>query len=504
MTIALEIHHLSKTFPGQQALVDVALQVQSGEVHALVGQNGSGKSTLIKILAGYHQPDPGSDATVSGKPFQLGNGSAAFTAGIRFVHQDLGLVTTLSTIENLALVNGYQTGFAGRINWQSEATRASGAMATLGFVDFDVKTPVGDLAPAQRTAVAIARALVGWENGATLLVLDEPTASLAADDKSRLFDVVKRLKAKGVSILYVTHHLEEVFELADQVTVLRDARRVVTAPVRELNYDTLVEAIVGHRVDVGTASVPKASGEAVATVRGLSGGNLRGLDLDIHPGEIVGLAGITGSGREDVVALISGQTVRKNGTVTVGGKDVPNFDPAAAKLCGVANVPADRSIRATIGPFSVRENMTVTDLGRFVKGRRLRYRAERAETASWIEKLSVRLSGPEALIGSLSGGNQQKIMFARALRMSPKLMLLDEPTQGVDIGAKDQIHALVDEAAATGAATIVSSSDTTELVRLASRVLVFVEGGVIAELSGPEISVEHINHLQLQSSRRPS
>ncbi len=499
MTDALRIEHLSKTFPGQAALIDVDLNVAAGEVHALVGQNGSGKSTLIKVLAGYHQPDPGSSAFANEKPLTLGNSTAAAAAGIRFVHQDLGLVASINTVENIALTNGYSTGPGRRILWRSEAQRAAAAMESLGFADFDIKAPVGTLAPAQRTAIAIARALVGWEHGASLLVLDEPTASLAADDKARLFDVVKTLKARGVSILYVSHHLDEVFELADRVTVLRDARKVGTVAVSELDHDGLVSMIVGRRVDFGAASTATATGNPTVTVAGLRGGNLHHLDLSVRPGEIVGIAGIMGSGREHVMGLIAGQIPRSGGVVTVDGADVPNYSPSKAKLRGVANVPADRSVRGAIAAFSVRENVTVTDVDRFVKAKRLRHSAERTETSSWIERLSIRLSGPEALIGSLSGGNQQKVMFAKALRMSPKLLLLDEPTQGVDVGAKDQIHALVDEGAANGAATLVASTDTDELVRLCHRVLVLVEGRVIAELNGNEIVAESIEQLQLQS-----
>jgi ribose transport system ATP-binding protein len=499
---ALRIEHLSKTFPGQAALIDVDLIVEAGEVHALVGQNGSGKSTLIKVLAGYHQPDPGATASANNKPLTLGDGAAASAAGIRFVHQDLGLVASINTIENLALTNGYETGPGRRIRWRSEAKRAAEAMGSLGFADFDIKAPVANLAPAQRTAVAIARALVGWEQAASLLVLDEPTASLAADDKARLFEVVKTLKARGVSILYVSHHLDEVFDLADRVTVLRDARKVGTVPVADLDHDALVSMIVGHRVEFGTTSVAAATGKPIVTVAGLSGGNLHQLDLSIRPGEIVGISGIMGSGREHVIGLLAGQVPRDGGVVTVDGADIPNYAPAVAKVRGVAIVPADRSVRGAIGPFSVRENLTVTDVNRFVKAKRLRHSAERSETASWIDRLSIRLSGPEALIGSLSGGNQQKVMFAKALRLAPKLLLLDEPTQGVDIGAKDQIHALVDEGAANGAATLVASTDTDELVRLCHRVLVLVEGRVIAELNGTEIVAESIEQLQLQSARR--
>ncbi len=500
MPDVLHIERLSKTFPGQRALDDVNLLVATGEVHALVGQNGSGKSTLIKVLAGYHQPDPGSSAQVNGVPLLLGDGSAATAAGIRFVHQDLGLVHELNTIENIAMANGYATGPGRRILWRTEAKRAAEAMNALGFADFDIKIPVSSLAPAQRTAVAIARALVGWEQGACLLVLDEPTASLAADDKARLFEVVKSLKVRGVSILYVSHHLDEVFELADRVTVLRDAQKVDTVPVLGLTHHRLVELIVGRRVEVGIASEARTTGEPTVRVGGLAGGNLAHLDLELGRGEIVGIAGIMGSGREHVVGLIAGQVPRAGGLVTVDGADIPNFAPSQAKALGVANVPADRTARAAIAAFSVQENMTVSDVNRFVRGRRLRHKDERSETNSWVDKLSVRLASPESPIGSLSGGNQQKVMFARALRMSPKLLLLDEPTQGVDIGAKDQIHALVDLAASDGSAVLVASTDTDELVRLCHRVLVLVEGRVVAELSGDRIIAENIEQTQLQTS----
>ena len=251
----LRIEQLSKTFPGQVALADVSLDVEAGEVHALVGQNGSGKSTLIKVLAGYHQPDPdGARAWVNGSPLTLGDGAAAAAAGIRFVHQDLGLVGSMSAAENLALTAGYLTGRGGRIRWRHEVTRAREALAGMGLTDVDVRAPVLTLPPAQRTAVAIARALVGWENGATLLVLDEPTATLPGDDVERLFAVIHRLKQRGLSILYVSHHLDEVFELADRVTVLRDGQRVTTVPVGELDHMALVELIVGHSVETTTAT----------------------------------------------------------------------------------------------------------------------------------------------------------------------------------------------------------------------------------------------------------
>jgi ribose transport system ATP-binding protein len=380
--------------------------------------------------------------------------------------------------------------------------RARDALAFLGLGDFDVKAPVASLAPSQKTAVAIARALVGWEDGASLLVLDEPTATLPGADVNRLFEVVHRLKQKGVSILYVSHHLDEVFELADRVTVLRDARRIASVPVTELDHQLLIELIVGHRIESSTASEAIANGAPVVSVRNLHGGTVHGIDLDILPGEIVGLAGITGSGREHLLALIAGQIPSTEGSVVVNNTALSNYDPRAAIAAGAAFVPADRATRGTIGIMSVRENLTLSDLSRHFVGGRIRRSLEANETKSWIDTLSVKTSSAEAVIGSLSGGNQQKVLFGKALRLAPKVLLLDEPTQGIDVGAKEQIHTLVDGAAADGVATIVASTDTDELVRLCHRVVVLVGGRVAATLTGDDITAERIEHTQLQTTRR--
>jgi ribose transport system ATP-binding protein len=500
----LKIERLSKSFPGQAALIEVDLEIGVGEVHALVGQNGSGKSTLIKVLAGYHQPDPGSSAWVSGEPLVLGDGHAAAAAGIRFVHQDLGLVGSISTIENLALTTGYRTGRTRRILWKREQSFARDAMNVLGLDDVDVKAPVATLSAAQKTGVAIARALVGWQTGTSLLVLDEPTATLPGQDVTRLFEVIRRLRSTGISILYVSHHLDEVFALADRVTVLRDARRVATVPVSRVDHGGLIELIVGHRIEETTASATTRSGSPLLRVVGLAGGNVENLDLDVHPGEIVGLAGITGSGREHALGLISGQIRKIDGEVHVGQRPLADHDPGDALAAGLAFVTSDRAVRGIVGPMSVRENLTLCDVTPYVVAGRLRKPPERRDTRSWIDRLTIRTSSSEALIGSLSGGNQQKVMFSKALRLTPKVLLLDEPTQGIDVGAKDQIHGLVDEAARGGVAVVVASTDTDELVRLCHRIVVLVEGRAVAELHGSRITAETIEHIQLQTSQRMS
>jgi ribose transport system ATP-binding protein len=488
----LHIEHLHKTFPGQVALTDVDLEVAPGEVHALVGQNGSGKSTLIKVLAGYHQPDPGASATVSGESFELGNGRAAAAAGIRFVHQDLGLVDAVNTTENLALGARYRGKSLQRINWAQEHASAQVALSSLGFPEFDVRSPVALLSPAQKTVVAIARALTGWDHGAKLLVLDEPTASLPGDDVERLFDVVKGLRNRGVSILYVSHHLDEV---------LRDSKRVTTESVRALNHQSLVERIIGRELET-TDHQESAIGDApVLSIRGLVGGAILGVDLDVRPGEIVGITGITGSGRESLVGLLSGQLPRIAGTVSVRGVELPNYAPRAALNAGLAFVPSDRSTRGVVPTMGVRENLSICDVSPHFVGGRLRANSEIIETQKWIDQLSIKTSGPDSPITALSGGNQQKVMFGKALRLDPRVLVLDEPTQGIDVGAKDQIHSLIETASTNGIATVVSSSDVEELVRLCHRVVVMVEGRIGAILHGADIDVARITHAQLQTAR---
>lgn len=503
----LTIEHLTKVFPGQVALDDVQLEIKAGSTHALVGQNGSGKSTLIKVLAGYHEPTGDPVAVVHGpggdRALRLGDGRAAEAAGIRFVHQDLGLVDTVSTVENLALGGGYTTRF-GRIAWKRETERAAAELAALGFDDFDVRVPVGALAPSQKTAVALARALRGWEQGATLLVLDEPTASLPGADVQRLFQAVRRLKERGVAILYVSHHLEEVFEIADEVTILRDGKNVATMPISELDHERLIELMVGHVVERRRAVPVDARGPVLLDVHQVSGGNVRVLDVQVHAGEIVGVAGITGSGREHVVPLVTGQIASNDGRVYVGSTEVPPFSPRAAVAAGMAFVSADRQRQGNFATLSVTANTTVSDVKRNSQGPRLVHAKERAEAETWVAKLRTKTSSTEAPMATLSGGNQQKVLFARGLRLQPKVIVLDEPTRGIDVGAKEEIHSLIDQAAVEGSAVLVASTDTEELVRVSHRILIMRDGVIATELVGDEITVENIERAQLQQKVSPA
>jgi ribose transport system ATP-binding protein len=317
----------------------------------------------------------------------------------------------------------------------------------------------------------------------------------------RLFAAIRRLKERGVAILYVSHHLDEVFAIADEVSVLRDGRRIATLPVGDLDHDRLIELMIGHRIHRQRQAVPALDGDGTGglTVRSLAGATLSGVDLSIRPGEIVGVAGITGSGREVLVPLITGQAPSDDGTVTVGESSIANYAPLAGLKAGMTFVAADRTAQGVLPLQSVRANLTLSDLSSFWRRGWLRESAEKAEVKDWIKRLRIKTPGTEVPIAALSGGNQQKVLFGRSLRLDPSVLVLDEPTRGIDVGAKEEIHSLIDHAAANGASVLVASTDTDELVRVAHRVVVLRDGVIVAELAGEDMSVENIERAQLQS-----
>ncbi|HEX5193203.1 MAG TPA: sugar ABC transporter ATP-binding protein [Solirubrobacteraceae bacterium] len=494
---ALRIGNLSKTFPGQRALDGVDFELNSGEVHALIGQNGSGKSTLIKVLAGFHDPDPGATVEVDGKPLELSRPEATLEAGIRFVHQDLALVPTLDTLDNLALGRGFYRAAAGTISWRREARAARELLGELGY-DFDLRVPVSRLAAAERTGIAIARALQGWEGGARVLFLDEPTATLPAGDAERLFEVVRMVKRRGVAVGYVSHHFSEVFALCDRVTVLRDGQKVATRNVSEVDEPTLIELTVGRaiqRMDRRETQIATRD-DVVLKVEGLSGRVLSGIDFAIHAGEVVGFAGVTGSGREEVGGLVFGAGPR-GGEVTLDGKRVTPGTPTAAMASGMSMVPANRLSHGILPDMTLRENMTLGSLSNFVSTTGLNRRAEREDVHDWLGKLEVQPPRPEARIARLSGGNQQKVVIARALRRAPRVLVLDEPTQGVDVGAKASIHKIVDEVAESGACVLVSSTESEELIRLCHRIVVLDRGQIRTVLDASKTNADELTELVL-------
>ena len=496
--MVLSLRGVTKSFGAQRALDSVDLEIRRGEIHAVVGQNGCGKSTLVKLLGGYHGPDAGSEATVAGEPFELGSAAAANDAGLRFVHQDLGLIEDLSVAENFFIAS--HRGWVNRISKSDERSRAGQALKDFGY-DIDPRARVGSLSAAQRTVVAIVRALHG-EKPPSLLILDEPTASLPGPDAQLLFDALRRLTRAGGSVLFISHHLDEVMELAETVTILRDGRKVTTVSSHDLSHDRLVELMLGRaltpRAQSDAPTAKSDSGLAPRlTVRDVHGGGLRGVDLDVLPGEVLGIAGLTGSGRESIAGAIAGQ-LHLSGTVSIDGRSIRPGDPAASLARGLAYAPAERRRDALLSTATLRENLTIADIRSISRRGRLSRRLERKDAQKWMKTLDVRPPMSERVIDQFSGGNQQKVVLGRLLRTDPKVLVLDEPTQGVDVGAKATIHDLVVGAASGGAAVIVCSSDVEELVQVSTRVLVFRRGRRGAELTGPDLTVERIEEEQLR------
>jgi ribose transport system ATP-binding protein len=490
MTKALIVTDISKTFGGQTALDRVSLDVEPGEVRALVGQNGCGKSTLIKILAGFHEPDPGGSVTVGGQPLNFGDGSASEAVGLRFVHQDLGLVATMDTVDNLALGKGYDT-TGGWIRWRTQRRMARQALNELGY-DFDVKRLVSTLAMSERTAVAIARALSDRGTPPSMLILDEPTANLPDAEARRLYELIRRIRDRGIAVMFVSHHFDEVFEMATSVTVLRDGKFVVTTPVEGLTERELIAYVVGRDVTNHRREAIKVLDAPTALqATDVSGAVVANATFTVHEGEIVGIAGITGSGREEIASLIFGGHTR-TGTVIVGTEKIPPSRPDRSIAAGLGLVPAERHANASLMEANLRENISVIDPGKHMVKGLLRGRRERSDVTEWLNRLDVRPANSEFRMNQLSGGNQQKVIIARWLRQSPEVLILDEPTQGVDVGAKADIHRLIDESAAQGTGLLIASTDHEELVALCHRVLVFRRGRLVDEISGDRLTSDNL------------
>lgn len=492
----LKVRGARKVFAGTVALDDVSMDVTEGTFHALLGGNGSGKSTLIKVLAGVEAADAG-ELAVGGEEIAADRVSPAWarSAGVRFVHQDLGLFGSLSVVENISLSAGF-VARGGLVDWRRSRRHAAELTAALGL-EVAPETRVGDLGPVQQTQVAIARALDPSKGPIRLLVLDEPTARLPVEEVETLLDVLRRLTGAGTTVLYVTHRLGEVLDAADAITVLRDGRNVVTRPVGDLDEGDLAELIVGSPLDrVFPEATGPATGERgpVLVARDLAGAAVRGVDLEVHSGEVVGIGGTVGAGRSSLLRLLFGEAAIERGTIHLAERPFAPRTPAEAMEEGVAYVPEDRARDAAFGPLGLTENLSAASMGRYTRLGMIRHRAERLDARRDIAALGVRSSSADAPLRSLSGGNQQKVVLARWLRRQNKLLLLDEPTQGVDVGARAEIYELVRSTAAQGTAVLVASSDFEELVGLCDRIMVMAAGRIVAEAAAVQASADWIAH----------
>ena len=495
---ALEVSDLGKTFAGTRALEKFSMRVAAGEIRALVGENGSGKSTLVKILSGFHAPDPGGRVLVDGSDL-LGGTADPARLGLRFVHQELGLLGSLSVADNLFLGGTFPCRF-GAVDRRRQRQQATAALRAAGL-DIDPDRTVAELPAAVRTGVAIARASqdYGARPPAKVLVLDEPTATLPEKETRELIAAMRAAATAGVAVVFVSHRLEEVLAVADTVTVLRDGREVATRRAAELSRAGLVAMMCGELLEEASLRSAAAAGPAerraaVLRASGLRAPGLRDVSLEVGRGEVVGVAGITGSGRETLLAALFGALSAHGGSVEVNGQPLPAGQPRRAIAAGLAYLPADRRSHGILPSLTTRENLTVSDLRSVWRWPSIRGRLERAEVAAWFRRFSVRpADASERPMATLSGGNQQKVLLSRWLRRRPEVILLDEPTQGVDVGAKADIHRAILRAADDGAAVLIASSDIDELVALSHRVLIVRQGTVVAErdaatLDAPEVA----------------
>lgn len=499
---ALEVRHLSKSFGGVRALDDVSVRVLPGEVHGLLGQNGSGKSTLIKILAGYHAPDPGGELEVAGRPVGLPLDPGEFRRlGLSFVHQDLGLVPSLSVLENLRVGEIAASRGIGLIHWRRERRRARDVFARYN-VDLDPRTIVGTLPPVERALLAIVRAVESMREeeaelgaGHVVLILDEPTVFLPRNRTERLFALIRQIADAGSSVIFVSHDLDEVREITDRVTVLRDGRVAGTLLTQETSERELVELIIGRRFERFEAQHRDLTDrKVVVSVAGLSGATVDEFSVDVHHGEIVGLTGLVGSGFEEVPYLLFGAARAAGGILTIGGKrrDLATLAPHAARRLGVALIPADRQSAGSVASLTVADNAMLLVLDRYASGPLLGRRRLNADARSLLREYQVQPDDPRIEYSALSGGNQQKVLLAKWLQTKPALLVFHEPTQGVDVGARQQIFRLMKDAAAEHSAVLCASTDLEQLAAVCDRVLVFARGRVVAELVGTDVVKDRI------------
>jgi ribose transport system ATP-binding protein len=478
---------LAKAFGATRALDGAGLELKAGEVHALLGENGSGKSTLAKILAGIHRPDAG-EIRVDGAPVVIDDVAEARRLGIAIVFQELSLLPDLSVADNLGVGREVAGFLLGPVRRGAERARCVAILGQLGL-GIDPRRPVRQLSMAQKQMVEIAKALL---LAPRLLILDEPTSSLTEHEKAQLFEVIRRLRAAGTSILYVTHHLREVLQIADRVSIMRDGRVVVSeATGPETTEGHLLGLLVGRRLEGGGRGGRAPAEEALLTVEGLrTAGCAAGVSLTVRRGEIVGLYGVVGCGRESVARALVGLEPRLGGSVALGGAPVAPRNPAQALARGIGFLPSDRGENGILPNRPIRENLNLSRLRDLARLTVVPRRRERATTEGALRDLGVRYASAEQLITTLSGGNQQKVLFGRAVAAAPILLVLEDATAGIDVGAKHELYAQLRGWASRGMSLLWLSSDVTETLLLCDRIYGMYDGRIVDELVAPSLADE--------------
>ncbi|GIK39277.1 MAG: ribose import ATP-binding protein RbsA [Chloroflexota bacterium] len=483
----LEMEHISKSFAGVHALRDVSFDLRPGEVHALLGENGAGKSTLIKVITGVHQPD-GGEIRLYGQPVVFHNPLESRQHGIAAIYQEPSLFPDLDIAENI-FVGRQPTRGAGQIAWGRMHQDAAALLDSLG-VELEPKTKARNLSVAQQQMVEIARAL---SVHAKILIMDEPTSSLTLAEVDDLFRIVRQLREAGTAIVFISHRLEELFQLADRVTVLRDGAYVGTKTIGEVTTDSLIQMMVGRTLADMFPKLDVEAGKVVLQVEGLSReGLFRDVSFELRQGEILGMAGLVGAGRTDVARAIFGIDPATGGVIKIDGQPVKITSPEQAMRLGLAYVPEDRQHHGLILPLPISQNITLPILSEFARMGWLIGQGEQQTARQAATQMEVRAAGLWQKARELSGGNQQKVVLAKWLTTKPRILILDEPTRGIDVGTKAAVHGLMSQLAAQGMAIIMISSELPEVLGMSDRILVMREGRLTGELSRSEATQEKV------------
>jgi ABC-type sugar transport system ATPase subunit len=485
--IILSVKNVSKEFPGVKALDNIGFDVERGSVHALVGENGAGKSTLIKILAGIYHQDNGA-VLFNGSEVNFKTPYESQVAGISVVHQELKLSETLSVTENIFLGNLLYTS-AGIVDWAGMRKRAQEMISQLG-VDINVNDIVEDISVAKKQMVEICKAI---NHKCKLLIMDEPSATLTEKEQKMMFQAVRKLQSEGMTIIYISHRLEEIFDLANNVTVLRDGQVIKTMPVGEVDRKTLISLMVGRELVNEYPKEKIALGEVMLEVKGLTrNGVIEDISFHIKKGEILGFAGLVGSGRTEVMRALLGIDKIDGGEIYLRGEKIVQNSFAQAIKNGFGLIPEDRKKQGLVQIASVKKNVSMVSLNRFIKGGIIDVRREDEVSAEYVKKLRVSTPSLDTEVQYLSGGNQQKVVIAKWLLQNADIIILDEPTRGIDVGAKSEIYSLITELIKEGKAVIMVSSELPEILGMSDRIMVMHDGRISGELTREEASQEKI------------
>jgi ABC-type sugar transport system ATPase subunit len=503
-TALLTVGQANKGYNGVPALIDVSLDLLAGEVHAVIGENGAGKSTLIKLLAGV-LPADAMQLTVHGTPTTIHNAQAAHDLGLRFIHQELNVIPQLSVAENMYLSEPYPRRAGLFVDWRKLNRAARAALDQLGITHISPQSVIARLRPGDQMLVKIASAFVGSER-ASIFVMDEPTAALTGEEADRLFNLIGRLRERGCAVLYVSHRLDEIARLADRVTILRDGRVVATRLRHESTRDDLIQLMTGRELQQIYPPRQSPVGERVVLdVRNVSTETVGGVSFELRSGEILGIAGLIGSGRTELVRALMGVDRVVAGEIVLEGQALSRRSPVASWRRGIAYVPEERRSQGLILSRSVAQNVTLPHLGRVSKGGLfLDNRLERRITEALGDSVRLKTKGVRQAVRQLSGGNQQKVLFARALARTPRILLLDEPTRGVDVGAKYDIYALLRETSAQGIGIILVSSELAELIGLCDRILIMRDGRLVDTVTAAGLTEPELLALCYGEQRRAS